>query len=793
MPPVTDNNANTASGTNGALDVSACEREPVHIPGRVQPHGALLGLSEPDLTILQASANAEPLLGQSAGSLVGRPLDVLLEAEPVERLREALLCKHVTLVPLRLFTVRVRGCDAVFDATAHCGGDVQILELEPQPPPPPAGTPDLNYLLKTGFPRLAQADSLVTFCQAAAQLVRRITGFDRVMLYRFDAQWNGEVIAEDRRSDWEPYLGLRYPASDIPRQAREMYLKNALRLIADVHAAPQPLVPVLNSQTGAPLDMTHAILRSVSPIHIEYLQNMGVGASMSVAITRRGALWGLIACHHETARYVPYDVRNACEILGQVVSLLVPEKEASGQHEHAVRLKAAQIALVGAMSSARDVLRGLADATPGVADYLGAGGAVICLDGQCVLQGRTPDEAAVRDLVAWLSQQASQGDRSGDAPVYVTETLARQYPPAGAWPDVASGLLAVSLSRGADGNWLLWFRPEIARTVNWAGDPHKRVQMAPDGTERLSPRKSFALWQESVRGEALAWKPAELQAARDLQRAITGLLLQQAEARRVEDARRAAYEREKRIAETLQQSLLTPPPREGFPGLGVAARYEAAASAEANVGGDFYDAFALPTSGRVLLCVGDVTGKGLQAAQHIMAAKFALRALAMEHDGDPGECLTRLNALHAATQAGDVSSLIALALVVVTPETGQALVAIAGAEPPLLVRPGGGGAARTLTAGNLALGVLPDTVYVSEPVHLDREETLVLMTDGLTEARRGRGGDFFGPEGVADVAARTLASGQDLAGVGAAVVAEARAFAGGRLQDDICLLLAKRR
>jgi hypothetical protein len=277
----------------------------VHIPGRVQPHGVLLALSEPDMTILQASANAEALLHRAAVSLAGQPLDVLLDPEPVQRLREALLCKHVTVIPVRLFTVRVRGCPTLFDATAHCAGDVLILEMEPQPPPPSPGTPDLNYLLKTGFPHLAQSDSLLAFCQAAAEMVRRITGFDRVMVYRFDSDWNGEVIAEDKRTDWEPYLGLRYPASDIPRQAREMYLKTALRLIVDVHAEPVPLVPLLSPSTGAALDMTYAILRAVSPVHIEYLKNMGVGASMSIAIVKRGVLWGLIACHHETAGTCP--------------------------------------------------------------------------------------------------------------------------------------------------------------------------------------------------------------------------------------------------------------------------------------------------------------------------------------------------------------------------------------------------------------------------------------------------------------------------------------------------------
>ncbi|HLL46070.1 MAG TPA: SpoIIE family protein phosphatase [Longimicrobiaceae bacterium] len=761
----------------GPLDISACEREPVHIPGRVQPHGVLLALSEPDMTILQASANAEALLHRAAVSLAGQSLDVLLDPEPVQRLREALLCKHVTVIPVRLFTVRVRGCPTLFDATAHCAGDVLILEMEPQPPPPSPGTPDLNYLLKTGFPHLAQSDSLLAFCQAAAEMVRRITGFDRVMVYRFDSDWNGEVIAEDKRTDWEPYLGLRYPASDIPRQAREMYLKTALRLIVDVHAEPVPLVPLLSPSTGAALDMTYAILRAVSPVHIEYLKNMGVGASMSIAIVKRGVLWGLIACHHETGRYVPYDVRSACEILGQVVSLLVPEKEAAGEHEYAVALMAAQTSLVAAVSSAGNVLSGLVDAIPSVADFVECGGAAVLLDERCVLLGRTPDEEAVRRLAAWLAQ-------SVPGEIYATQALARDYPEAAEWADTACGLLAIPLTRVSQ-SYVLWFRPEMARTVNWAGDPNKRAEVV-DGMERLSPRKSFAQWQESVRGESLPWRSAEVAAARELRQAILGMFVHLSEVRRIEEQRHAAYEREHRIAETLQTALLTDVPEEGFPGLAVAALYEAAWS-EANVGGDFFDAFAL-SGGQVALVVGDVVGKGLAAARHIMETKFALRALLMEQAGDPGECLTRLNALVYASHRGDVSSLIALSLVVVEPQSGEVRCASAGAEHPLLVHEDG--RVRPLAEGDFALGISPDTRYASRTDRPSRDETLLMLTDGITESRQGTA--FLDTDG----AVRLLASVSPNAPVRAAakaVLEGAKAFSGGTLRDDACVLVARRR
>jgi len=764
----------------GPLDISACEREPVHIPGRVQPHGAVLVLRETDLTILQASANTDTLLNRPVEELVGRSLRDVLGDEVSERLRRAAPCKVIGAVPVRLQMVLAPEGGQSFDVSAHCSGDVLILELEPREASPgPVSAPDLHYLLKAGFHRLQHSDSLEAFCQAAAEVVRRLTGFDRVMVYRFDEDWNGEVIAEDRRSDWEPYLGLRYPASDIPRQARDLYLKNALRLIADVHGEAVPLVPALNPMTGAPLDMTYTTLRAVSPVHIEYLKNMGVGASMSIAILRKGTLWGLIACHHASARYVPYDVRAACEILGQAVSLLVPEKEAAGGHEYALSLKSKQAALVASISAMGDVLRGLADATPSILDYVEAEGAAVLLEGRCVLLGRTPPEEDVRRLASWLSQVAT-------GEVYATRALARAYPEAGSWASgVACGLLAIPLSR-ASHSFILWFRPEVARTVNWGGDPHKRVEVV-DGTERLSPRKSFALWQELVRGESAPWRSVEVEAARDLRQAVLGMLVSLGEVRRAEEQKRAAYERERMIAETLQSALLSDVPREGFPGLVVAAMY-AAAWAEANVGGDFYDTVALPQGKRVALVVGDVVGKGLAAAQHIMEAKFALRAFLMENNGDTAGAMTQLNALVHALHDGDPSSLIALAVVVVDPETGAVEFASAGAEYPVLV--GEGGAVRSLEQGNVVLGVAPDTRYESGRAVMRPDETLLLVTDGITEARRKN--EFLEAEG----AARLLSSvpgDAPLEQAARTVLEGARAFSGGTLRDDACVLVARLR
>jgi light-regulated signal transduction histidine kinase (bacteriophytochrome) len=492
--------------TTEPVTLDNCAREPIHIPGSIQPHGLLFACRGADLRIQQVSANLEAWLGLAPSAVLGLSFGGLLAHGSAEALLQATqrpVLREVS--PLRVATAR----GDAFDATLHRSGDLVIVELErtgPAVPPDPRG---FDPRLRGSILRMQHAASVAALCQVAAREVRDVTGFDRVMVYRFDADWNGEVVAEEKRADLEPFLGLHYPASDIPAQARRLYTVNWLRLIADVAYRPVPLEPLLDPQTGAPLDLSHAVLRSVSPIHIEYLRNMGVTASMSVSLVVDGVLAGLIACHHYSGpRVIDSAARDTSEFLGQSLSWQlrvlaaaeVAERDKLAQHHEAQ--------IVRGIASASELLDGLAQ--PSLLAVTDAQGAAIVLDEGIRRVGDTPTAEELTELITWLGRQ--------DTDVVVTSHLASLYPPAETWQ--VAGLLAVAISREL-GEYIVWFRTSSERIVDWAGDPRKAITIQGDAP-RLSPRGSFQLWRETIRGQALPWERWHVEAASNLRRVLVG-------------------------------------------------------------------------------------------------------------------------------------------------------------------------------------------------------------------------------------------------------------------------------
>lgn len=536
-----------ASAESFVVDLSNCDREPIHVPGAIQPHGVLMVLREPGLTLLQVSENAEPQLGVPAVRLLGQPLELAL-GEAAGRLRAALREHEVAaLNPFRLDLPHPAGGSRTWDAILHRAPGGLVLELEPGAGDDPRSVTGLFERVRRGLARLQATGTLSELCQVMAEEVQALTGMDRVMLYRFDPEWHGEVVAEVTTAGMDGFLGLRFPASDIPAQARELYRRNWLRLIADVEYRASPLVPRLNPDTGEPLDMSGSVLRSVSPIHLEYLRNMGVAASLSVSLLRQGELWGLVACHHRTPRYVPYSVRAACEFLGQTFSV-----QLGALVDHQERGYALHLAGVGARILERAAARddwpaAVVDGEPALPALTAADGAAVWANGRLHRVGRTPADDAIAALLAWLDGQV------GDA--FFTDHLAAHHPPAAAYADVASGLLALRVGRGR-GDFLLWFRGEAIRTVTWAGNPAKPVEVegsAPAHAEthgaptpRLHPRRSFAAWSETVRAHSLAWRAAEVRAASALRDGLVDIVLRQADAlaRLAEELRRSNEELE---------------------------------------------------------------------------------------------------------------------------------------------------------------------------------------------------------------------------------------------------------
>ena len=497
-------------------DLDACAREPIHVPGAIQPHGVLLALHEPDLVCTQASANTDALLGLPAAELVGRPVEESLGASIAGLIRAAL----ATTDPRDASPLRADVAGHACDLLLHRHDGVLVAELEPTVGEAPAvAFAQAHRRLQTALAAMRAAPDLNALCPLIAQTIAGLSGFERVMVYRFDADWHGSVVAEVlASSDVASYMGMHYPASDIPAQARTLYEKNWLRLIPTVDYQPAALEPALSPQTGRPLDLSFAALRSVSPIHLEYLRNMGVGASMSVSLLVDGRLWGLVACHDRGSHFVPPAARAACELFGQAASTEIAAKQENARLNELARARTVQNRFFDIISDGeQDVFAALVHYTPQLLEFMRASGAAVWVDGRCTLLGETPGREAVEALVAVLETH----DLS---PLLATDHLATLLPEAAGWATAASGLLAVRLSR-VEPHFVLWFRPEALMTVHWAGNPHKPAE----NNGRLHPRKSFADWQEIVRGHSLPWGEPELAGARELHQALNALVLRRAE------------------------------------------------------------------------------------------------------------------------------------------------------------------------------------------------------------------------------------------------------------------------
>lgn len=668
-----------------------CADEPIAIPGAIQPHGALLAFTEPDLAVVVASANAADVVGGPVSSL-----GQLLADADLQTLRAGLAGNLAELNPMR---VQVGGADV--DLVVHRADGLLITEWEPVAGAEQAGTA-WHRRLPTVLQRLSAASTLEDLAAVLARDVRTVTGFDRVMVYRFDAEWNGEVIAEDRREDLEPFFGLRYPASDIPAQARALYATNWMRIIPDATYTRVPLEPPLVD--GRPLDLSGAMLRSVSPVHLEYLANMGVVSSMSVSLIDRGRLWGLIACHHYAGPHRPsYTDRTAAEFLGRTASLLLHTKVAAGEQEGVVDVaqRAAELAAaVGRTPRAMGAV--LTEEEVTVLDLVPATGAAVRINGQLRLVGTTPPADRVPSLVGAVLA----------AGLNATDSASRVVPGAADLADTASGVLAVPV--GPE-DFLAWFRPETLREVAWAGNPHTSKVAQTEAGPRLSPRRSFDSWSETVRQTSRPWREHEVAAARSL----AGHLAEATLNRAAED---------NRMAGALQRTLLLEElPK--VPGVALAARY--LPSAEDVVGGDWYDLVVLP-GGKVSIVLGDVAGHGLAAAAVTAQLRHALRANLLRAPG-PAAALAGLNELVSALLPGELATAVVAEL---DPETGDVVVASAGHLPVLHAT--AGGAEYVMDGRGPALGVIDDAVYREARLRLAGDDRLVLFSDGLVE--RGRGG-----------------------------------------------------
>ncbi|OON62046.1 ATPase [Massilia sp. KIM] len=501
------------------LDLSACDREPIRTPGSIQPHGFMLTLS-PALEVLQASANLAQWAGMDAGEALGRPLREVIGEPAHARLALELGSGTLGARPLYLGTVTMEN-GRHFDVLGHAWDKLVIAEFEAVDRPRPADFRHLYPLISDFLARVNEHASIPALTDLAARHVRSVTGFGRVMVYQFDPAGHGRVVAESKDADYESYLGQSFPASDIPAQARELYTLSPIRLIQDANYVPAPLLPPHNPVTGKANDLSFAALRSVSPVHLQYMRNMGTLASMSVSLLVKGKLWGLISCHNTSPRPVSVEQRTACEQLGQILSLCIESREDASELQFRLEVRRIMVELLGHLTKGSDFLENMSGVFPELLRFARAGGVAIVADDRILTYGDTPDEAAIRALSTWLAVQ-------GHVEVFHTSHLAAVYPPAGAFTRSASGLMALPISR-IHKHYLLWFRPELVQTVEWAGNPYENKIAAPNAPTQLSPRTSFAAWRETIHGHSLPWHSAEIELTTEFRSALLGIALERAE------------------------------------------------------------------------------------------------------------------------------------------------------------------------------------------------------------------------------------------------------------------------
>ncbi len=498
-----------------ALDLSACAREPIHIPGSIQPHGVLFLLSASDHTVLQVSENTAAHLGVEPDQLLGRSLQEAMPGAEWSRLEEALAQPDPAAEsPVRVIAVR-KGARRSFDALLHRIEGALVLELEPVAEQDATEMTRFLRQVRVAIEELQAAETDAKLFAACASAVSRLTGFERVMVYRFDEDWNGEVVGEQLIGDADSYMGLHFPASDIPEQARALYARTPLRIIPDASYQPAPLRPELNPLTQRPLDLSNAALRSVSPVHLEYLRNMGVQASMSISLMRGERLWGLVACHHATARILPYAIRTACELVGRAMSVQISVQEETDRLRAQLEARSVQTRFYDIIAEENNFVEALVKYTPTLLEMVHANGAAILTGTRWTRLGETPGSAELDRILERIEPLAEDG-------VFRTDALSSIMPEAESFKAKASGLLFVSLS-SAERNCILLFRPEVTSVIEWAGNPTKAVE---EGTYRLHPRKSFAAWQQTVTGRSAPWRTEEIEAALELRNAFNASILQ---------------------------------------------------------------------------------------------------------------------------------------------------------------------------------------------------------------------------------------------------------------------------
>lgn len=493
------------------LDLAHSGREPNHSLGLIQDFGALIAVTS-DLTVTHVSANTAEILEPARPIAIGDRLSDHFTDASLQLLRGKLAEAADTGAVARAFGLALTGTQRLFDCALHPSGRLLVIEVEPHEP---ASLSHHGTSLRPIAERLERAQSVPELCRQATRHFKRMLDFDRVMVCRFHPDHSGEVVAEARENHLEAYLGLRFPKDDIPVESRRLYLQNPLRLIADVNAAPVPVIAGPGDK-GKELDLSMSVLRAGSPIHVEYLQNMGVGASLGISIVIGGKLWGLFACHHYTARRVPHSLRTQAELLARLVALRLELAITRAGCLMTARARALHDRLITRLAGGGSLIKNLSVIADTIGDIIPHDGSSAIVEGLYEARGLAPTEAEFKALMPMLTTGPTSR-------LVASEAIRELSPEAAAFADRAVGALAIPVSRRPRDYVVLW-RRGLPQVVTWGGQPGKSVEAGPLG-DRLTPRKSFAAWQESVRGRSAPWTQEELAVAESLRATLLEVIL----------------------------------------------------------------------------------------------------------------------------------------------------------------------------------------------------------------------------------------------------------------------------
>ena len=532
------------------VDLTNCDKEPIHIPGKVQSHGFLVAVNSTTNIITYISENTSAFVNGEAKTYLGKSIDELeanlnitgLQLKITQMIQLGISNKSIESINPFSLELNKKPYNLIISLS---GGEC-ILEFE-------TVASDLDFDIQKTIGRsvseILSGKNLNSLLVNAAREIKNIIRYDRVMIYRFGEDGHGEVVAEVKNDDLEPFLGLHYPASDIPKQARELYKINLTRIIADVNSKSSAIIT--HQSEGAPLDLTHSVLRAVSPIHIQYLKNMGVGSSFSISLMAHGELWGLVACHNYSPRFINYKARDASKLIGQILSSALEYRQDEENVEKLASLNIAAADLAEFIEKEHYLKDALTGKNKTIKDITTATGAVLIFDNEITTVGLTPNREQINDIVNWLSVNMQDS-------IYYTHRFPEIFLPAQKYSNIASGIFACMLSKEL-GEMVIWFKQEQVQTINWAGNPEKPAEPGENGLMQLSPRKSFESWTEIVKNTSEKWSNVEIGAVINIREQIIYAINRNAnDIRMLNERLKLAYEELDTFSFTISHDLRTP-------------------------------------------------------------------------------------------------------------------------------------------------------------------------------------------------------------------------------------------